>query len=42
MTHPIGSPYVRDQIPLRTIALNEKRHRMGEYLERWEEPTALV
>src|SRR4051812_20680643 len=40
MTHPIGSPYVRDQISLRTIALNEKRLQPdGDYILYWMQTT---
>ncbi|MEO5816861.1 MAG: deoxyribodipyrimidine photo-lyase [Gemmatimonadaceae bacterium] len=40
MTHPLGSPYVRDQLSLRTIPLNEKRLQPdGEYILYWMQTT---
>jgi deoxyribodipyrimidine photo-lyase len=40
MTHPIGSPYVRDQISQRAITLNEKRLQPeGEYVLYWMQST---
>jgi hypothetical protein len=39
-THPLGSPYVRDQLSLRTIPLNEKRLQPeGEYILYWMQTT---
>jgi len=39
-THPLGSPYVRDQLSLRTIPLNEKRLQPeGEYVLYWMQTT---
>jgi deoxyribodipyrimidine photo-lyase len=38
--HPLGSPYVRDQLSLRTIPLNEKRLQPeGEYILYWMQTT---
>jgi deoxyribodipyrimidine photo-lyase len=40
MRHPLGSPYVRDQLSLRTIPLNEKRLQPdGEYVLYWMQST---
>ena len=40
MTHPLGSPYVRDQLSLRTIPLNEKRLQPeGEFVLYWMQTT---
>jgi deoxyribodipyrimidine photo-lyase len=40
MTHPLGSPYVRDQLSLRTIPLNEKRLQPeGEFVLYWMQST---
>ena len=40
MRHPLGSPYVRDQISLRTIPLNEKRLQPeGEFILYWMQST---
>ncbi len=40
MKHPLGSPYVRDQLSLRTIPLNEKRLQPeGEYVLYWMQTT---
>jgi len=40
MTHPIGSPYVRDQISQRAVTLNEKRLQPdGEYVLYWMQST---
>ena len=40
MTHPIGSPYVRDQISQRAVMLNEKRLQPeGEYVLYWMQST---
>jgi deoxyribodipyrimidine photo-lyase len=40
MTHPIGSPYVRDQISQRAVALNEKRLQPdGDYVLYWMQST---
>ncbi|MDB4881554.1 MAG: deoxyribodipyrimidine photolyase [Gemmatimonadetes bacterium] len=40
MTHPIGSPYTRDQISHRTIALNEKRLQPdGDFVLYWMQTT---
>ncbi len=40
MTHPLGSPYVRDQLSLRTIPLNEKRLQPeGEFILYWMQST---
>ena len=40
MRHPLGSPYVRDQISLRTIPLNEKRLQPeGEFVLYWMQST---
>ena len=40
MTHPIGSPYVRDQISQRATLLNEKRLQPdGEYVLYWMQST---
>ena len=40
MTHPIGSPYVRDQISQRAVSLNEKRLQPdGEYVLYWMQST---
>jgi deoxyribodipyrimidine photo-lyase len=40
MTHPIGSPYVRDQISQRAISLNEKRLQPdGDYVLYWMQST---
>jgi deoxyribodipyrimidine photo-lyase len=40
MRHPLGSPYVRDQLSLRTIPLNEKRLQPeGEYVLYWMQTT---
>ena len=40
MTHPIGSPYVRDQISQRSTSLNEKRLQPdGEYVLYWMQST---
>src|SRR5689334_774795 len=36
MKHPLGSPYVRDQLSLRTLPLNEKRLQPeGEFVLYW-------
>ena len=41
--HPLGSPYVRDQLSLRTIPLNEKRLQPeGEYILYWMQTTQRV
>ena len=38
--HPLGSPYVRDQLSLRAILLNEKRLQPeGEYILYWMQTT---
>ena len=40
MKHPLGSPYVRDQLSLRAIPLNEKRLQPeGEYILYWMQTT---
>jgi deoxyribodipyrimidine photo-lyase len=40
MRHPLGSPYVRDQLSLRTIPLNEKRLQPeGEFVLCWMQTT---
>ena len=40
MTHPIGSPYVRDQISQRAVSLNEKRLQPdGDYVLYWMQST---
>ena len=40
MTHPIGSPYVRDQISQRAVMLNEKRLQPdGQYVLYWMQST---
>jgi deoxyribodipyrimidine photo-lyase len=40
MTHPIGSPYVRDQISQRAVTLNEKRLQPdGDYVLYWMQST---
>jgi deoxyribodipyrimidine photo-lyase len=40
MTHPIGSPYVRDQISQRAVTLNEKRLQPdGQYVLYWMQST---
>jgi deoxyribodipyrimidine photo-lyase len=40
MRHPLGSPYVRDQLSLRTIPLNEKRLQPeGEFVLYWMQTT---
>ena len=40
MKHPLGSPYVRDQLSLRTLPLNEKRLQPdGEYVLYWMQST---
>ena len=40
MTHPIGSPYVRDQISQRAVTLNEKRLQPdGAYVLYWMQST---
>ena len=40
MTHPIGSPYVRDQISQRAVVLNEKRLQPdGQYVLYWMQST---
>jgi deoxyribodipyrimidine photo-lyase len=40
MTHPIGSPYVRDQISQRALSLNEKRLQPeGDYVLYWMQST---
>jgi deoxyribodipyrimidine photo-lyase len=40
MTHPLGSPYVRDQLSLRTMPLNEKRLQPdGEFVLYWMQST---
>ncbi|MEO7711760.1 MAG: deoxyribodipyrimidine photo-lyase [Gemmatimonadaceae bacterium] len=40
MKHPLGSPYVRDQISLRTLPLNEKRLQPeGEFVLYWMQST---
>ena len=40
MTHPIGSPYARDQISQRASLLNEKRLQPeGEYVLYWMQST---
>jgi deoxyribodipyrimidine photo-lyase len=40
MTHPLGSPYVRDQVSLRAVTLNEKRLQPeGEYVLYWMQTT---
>jgi deoxyribodipyrimidine photo-lyase len=40
MKHPLGSPYVRDQLSLRTIPLNEKRLQPeGEFVLYWMQTT---
>ena len=40
MKHPLGSPYVRDQISLRALPLNEKRLQPdGEYVLYWMQST---
>lgn len=40
MTHPLGSPYVRDQLSLRTLPLNEKRLQPeGEFILYWMQTT---
>lgn len=40
MKHPLGSPYVRDQLSLRTIPLNEKRLQPeGEFVLYWMQST---
>ena len=40
MKHPLGSPYVRDQLSLRTTPLNEKRLQPdGEYVLYWMQST---
>jgi deoxyribodipyrimidine photo-lyase len=40
MKHPLGSPYVRDQLSLRTIPLNEKRLQPeGEFILYWMQST---
>jgi deoxyribodipyrimidine photo-lyase len=40
MTHPIGSPYVRDQISQRAVSLNEKRLQPdGNYVLYWMQST---
>jgi deoxyribodipyrimidine photo-lyase len=40
MTHPLGSPYVRDQLSIRTIPLNEKRLQPdGEFVLYWMQST---
>ena len=40
MTHPLGSPYVRDQVSLRAVSLNEKRLQPeGEYILYWMQST---
>ena len=40
MTHPLGSPYVRDQLSVRTIPLNEKRLQPdGEFVLYWMQST---
>jgi deoxyribodipyrimidine photo-lyase len=40
MTHPLGSPYVRDQVSLRAVTLNEKRLQPdGDYILYWMQTT---
>ncbi|MEO8561869.1 MAG: deoxyribodipyrimidine photo-lyase [bacterium] len=40
MAHPLGSPYVRDQVSLRAVTLNEKRLQPeGEYILYWMQST---
>ena len=40
MKHPLGSPYVRDQLSLRTLPLNEKRLQPdGDYVLYWMQST---
>jgi deoxyribodipyrimidine photo-lyase len=40
MRHPLGSPYVRDQLSLRTVPLNEKRLQPdGDYVLYWMQST---
>ena len=40
MKHPLGSPFVRDQISLRTLPLNDKRLQPdGEYVLYWMQTT---
>jgi len=40
MRHPLGSPYVRDQLSLRTLPLNEKRLQPeGEFVLYWMQST---
>ena len=40
MKHPLGSPYVRDQLSLRTVPLNEKRLQPeGEFVLYWMQST---
>ena len=40
MKHPLGSPYVRDQLSLRTLPLNEKRLQPeGEFVLYWMQST---
>src|SRR4051812_8603665 len=40
MTHPLGSPYVRDQLSQRALLLNEKRLQPeGEYVLYWMQST---
>lgn len=40
MAHPLGSPYVRDQLSLRTFRLNEKRTQPdGEFVLYWMQST---
>lgn len=40
MTHPLGSPYVRDQLSLRTLPLNEKRLQPeGDFVLYWMQST---
>jgi len=43
MTHPLGSPYVRDQLALRAVTLNEKRTQPeGEYILYWMQSTQRI
>jgi deoxyribodipyrimidine photo-lyase len=43
MTHPLGSPYVRDQISQRAVSLNEKRLQPdGDYVLYWMQSTQRV
>src|SRR3954452_11764912 len=40
MRHPLGSPYVRDQLSLRALPLNEKRLQPeGEFILYWMQST---